>query len=169
VILFKSIILSLFLITNFNASSEEGNVGSYQTLSVEDAEKILGQAAKLIEQNTEEKDGLVRHTCTFQANAKDEKTDKLGVLYYLFEKYPGKSEAKKEFASIVESNVHMPGQKLTKDLGNETWIHTDDANFYMIMFRKENKIVRVKINKITSLTNTNELIDVLKKIAVSLN
>ena len=51
----KSIIVGLLLFTTIS------NLGSYRTLTVEEAEKIVGQGAKLTEQHLEEKEGLVTY------------------------------------------------------------------------------------------------------------
>src|SRR6478736_7647174 len=129
----KSILVWLLLYSNISS------LDSYRTLSIEEAEKILGQTAKLAEEHLEEKDGLVTYKSTYQATTNDEKTDKLGSLYYVFEKYPNPEKSQKVFEGIVASNSAMPGQERSNDIGEETWIHTDQANFYLIMFERKIK------------------------------
>jgi len=58
-------------------------------------------------------------------------------------------------------------QRITQ-LGDEAMRHTDIENFDLIIIRKGNKLIRLKINKLTSLTDTSELKMIAKKLTESL-
>lgn len=133
-----------------------------------EAERILGQAAILSDGSSGETDRIVHHKCTFTAMAKDTKSDKTGAVYYLAELYSDAESAHKSYAAIVTSNASMPGQSTLQGVGDEAWLHSYGENFHLIMFRKGNKAVRIKINKVTSKTSLDELKNVVKDIASKL-
>ena len=45
------------------------------------------------------------------------------------------------------------GIKTLKNMGDEAYFHTDNQNFYFIMARKGNRMIRMKVNKVTSKTS----------------
>jgi hypothetical protein len=114
-------------------------------LSLSDAEKILGQKSALTENSSEVKDNMLKFRCTYTADKTDTKTNKLGHL---------------------TTNQNMPNLQRINDLGDEAFRHTDFENFDMIIIRKGNKLFRLKINRITSMTDTNELQIIAKKLTV---
>ena len=133
-----------------------------------DAEKILGQPATLAESSSSGKDGVEQHLCTYTAASADTKTKKTGNVYYLVEFYNNASAAHDSFAFIVSQNQGNPGNKMISGLGDEAWSHTDDSNFYLIMVRKGNRMLRIKVNKLTSLTSIDNLLKVTANLTASL-
>jgi hypothetical protein len=135
-------------------------------LSEAEASRILGQSAERMESTVAEREGGVeRFTCIFTATTDDPKTRKRGNLYYMLEVYPDSTAAHKTYAEIVASNVHMPGQHTLANLGREAWEHTDRENFYLLLVRERNMLLRIKINKLTSLTSQKDLKEVVREIA----
>ena len=53
-------------------------------------------------------------------------------------------------------------------MGDEALQHSDNENFNMIIVRKGNKIVRLKVNKITGLTSAAALLATAEKITDSI-
>lgn len=138
----------------------------YTCLSESEAVRILGQPAERMESTVAEREGGVeRFTCIFTATAEDPKTHKKGNLYYMLEVYADSTAAHKTYAEIVASNVHMPGQRVLAHVGREAWEHTDRENFLLVIVRERNMLLRIKINKITSLTSQKDLQDVVREIA----
>jgi hypothetical protein len=98
----------------------------------------------------------------------DTKTNRLGHLYCLFEKYDNERSAQNVYKGIFTSNQNMPNLLKIHNLGEEASRHTDFANFGMIIIRKGNKIIRLNINKITSMASKSKLEIIAKKLTESL-
>lgn len=146
-------------------NAEASSSGPRGCVSGADAEKILGEAARLAESSSEGRDGVERGKCTFTAVGGDSKSDRAGTLYYLFERYRAVKAAQEAYAAIVKSNKSMPGLRKIDGLGDEAFFHSDEANFVMIIFRKGDKMVRLKVNKMTATTSVIELERVSARIA----
>jgi len=136
-------------------------------VSLSDAEKILGEAVLLTENGNEEKDKVVRHHCTYTA-AQPDATRKTGNLYYLLEEYPDVVAAQRIFSGSTQSNAGMPGQEKISGIGDEAFFQSDERNFHLMMVRKGNKIVRLKVNKVTGKTSLQALKEVVKNTALTL-
>jgi hypothetical protein len=138
----------------------------YACITEAEASRILGQTAERMESTvTEREGGVERFTCIFTATMDDPKTHKRGNLYYILEVYPDSAAAHKTYAEIVAANVHMPGQHTLANLGREAWEHTDRENFYLVLLRERNVLLRIKISKLTSLTSQKDLLEVVREIA----
>lgn len=138
----------------------------YACITESEASRILGQTAERTESTvTEREGGVERFACIFTATTDDPKTRKRGNLYYMLEVYTDSTAAHKTYAEIVASNVHMPGQHTLTNLGREAWEHTDRENFYLVLVRERNMLLRIKINKLTSLTSQKDLKEVVREIA----
>jgi len=161
----NTLLILLSLTIALPCFSQSVKKASDQCLSLPDAEKILGQKAALTESSSEVKDDASKQRCTFTATTVDPKTSKLGHLYYMFEKYNNELSAQNVYKSILTGNQNM--QRITQ-LGDEAMRHTDIENFDLIIIRKGNKLIRLKINKLTSLTDTSELKMIAKKLTESL-
>ena len=135
--------------TNSNSSNEP-------CLDKADAEKILGLAARQMESETFTEDNVLQHKCSWKATQEDLNSN----LYYLDEQYKNAESAHKVFEDIVVSNRNNPGQT-RPDIGDEAWLHSDGTNFCLLMVRKGNRIIRMKVNKLTKETS----IDEMKRIA----
>ncbi|WP_295720344.1 hypothetical protein [Mucilaginibacter sp.] len=140
----KAITCLLLLITCF--------YGDVPKISVTDAEKVLGQTARMSASSGEEKNGVSKQRYTYVAIA-----DTLSHLYYLSAQYPVITAAQKAYAAIVAGNVGMPGQEKITGLGDEAFFHTDKQHFYLIIFRKKDQVITLKVNKLTGKTSAPEL------------
>jgi len=141
---------------------------SISCLNKADAEKILGQPATLTENTTEEKDNAVKYRCTYTATKSEATTGKTGHLYYMFEKYVSQASAKVVYAGILAQNRNMPNFKTLNSIGDEALRHTDNENFDMIIVRKDDKILRLKVNKLTALTSIKNLQIIAEEITAKL-
>lgn len=153
---------------HYLGNPEKGIVQSNTCLSLIDAEKILGQSAKQKESTTENKNGITKFRCTFTANSADPKTNKTANLYYLLEEYPNEISSIKAYSDILEQNKNLPGLKKINEISDQAFLHTDGENFVIIISRKNNKILRLKVNKLTSMTSIDELQNISKKITETL-
>ena len=134
----------------------------------QEAEKILGRPAHLSSDSTETRDQIVQYRCTYTANDREIDRDKQSNLYYMLEEYANRSDAEKSFKSLMSQNAGMQGLYPLKNVGDEAFIHTDNDHFQLIIARKSEKIIRMKVNKVTKTTSIEELKRVTKKITEQL-
>ena len=156
--------LSLFGLDERNASQESN---FFECVSKADAERILGSPVKETDHSSKENNGISRFECTFTAT-EITSADRVSHLYYIYEQYKSPVLAHDAFQGIVSSNTQMPGQEKLDAIGDEAWLHTDKENFELLIFRKNNHMVRVKINKITDRTSLPELMNVMRQMAARL-
>ena len=117
-----------------------------------DAEKILGESATLASTSSEIRDLVPRTGCTWTANQPDVAKNVTGHLYFLSETYATEADAHKVFQSFYTQNMNNAGIEKMKDASDEGFMHTDGQNFQLVIIRKGNKLIRLKVNKITSHT-----------------
>ena len=144
------ILIGLLSISSLQGTSESSS--DEPCLAKADAEKILGLPARQTESETFTENNVLQHKCSWKATQEDLNSN----LYYLDEQYNNAESAHKVFEDIVVSNRNNPGQ--TRPLiGDEAWLHSDGTNFCMLMVRKGNKIIRMKVNKLTKETSVEEM------------
>jgi len=149
--------------------------------TLSDAEKILGEPAHLTDSGStipgvaskySVNDSVApikreasTYRCAYEANAKDKKTGKTGIVYFLVEQYPLVSSAATVYSYYKRTNENGPGFKELHDLGDEAWFGNDPLFVYV---RKGNKIFVMKVNKMTSLTSLDGFNLVVKNITAAL-
>jgi hypothetical protein len=149
--------------------------------TLSDAEKILGEPAHLADSGSTTPGDASKNSvndsvapikrqastygCAYEANSMDKKTGKTGKVYFLLEEYPQISSAATVYSYYKRSNENHPGFKEVHDLGDEAWFGNSPLFVYM---RKGNKILVVKVNKMTSLTSVDGFDLVVKNIAAGL-
>jgi hypothetical protein len=134
-------------------------------VSIKDAEKILGQSAQISADSSETTNHTIKSRCTFTTSLQQPHRDRESNLYYLLEEYPNATAAETAFKFIVSENQGMPGLQTLHGLGDEAIIQTDNFNYQLIMVRKSDKIIRMKVNKITPTTSLGELTRIAKNIS----
>jgi hypothetical protein len=117
-----------------------------------DAEKILGLPARQTESSTVSENNVVQHKCSWTATKDELKSN----LYYLDEQHNDAAAAHKVFEDIVVGNINNPGHS-RPDIGDEAWLHSDGTNFCFLMVRKGNRIIRLKVNRLTKQTSVDEM------------
>lgn len=117
-----------------------------------DAEKILGEPARLTDSSTSTVADTVIFQSSYTAVATDKKSGKTGNVYFIYEQYSDASTAHYLLDYYKIAN-EKNGAKNISNIGDEAWFHTDGQNFYFIMARKGNKLMRMKVNKVTSNTS----------------
>lgn len=142
-------------------SVDSRNLSELFTLN--DAEKILGQKAHLIDSSTTDQKDAIRYQNSYKGNFVDSISKKTGAVYFLLEHYKQLSAAKERYSYIKKAN-EKSGIKVLNDLGDEAYFHTDDENFYFIMVRKDARVFNMKVNKITSLTSLDDFNKVARQI-----
>lgn len=147
--------MTLLLIGLFFCGSFQGTTNNPTDeicIAKTDAEKILGFPARQTESTTVSENNVVQHKCSWKATQDDLNSN----LYYSDEQHDNAESAHKVFEDIVVSNSNNPGHS-RPDIGDEAWLHSDGTNFCFLMVRKGNKIIRLKVNRLTKGTSVEEM------------
>lgn len=134
-------------------------------LTLSYAEEIMGEPAELTCNTFIEKGDTLEYKCDYTALSKDEVTGKTGKLYFMYEIYPNVVAAGDAQASIYNANKGHQGVEVVTGVGDEAYYHTDGTNFYFYLVRKNEKMFRMKLNKITSHSSEENFKEVAKGIA----
>lgn len=160
----KKIAIILYVLPTYFISYGQ----SQSCISQKEAEEILGRPAHLSMQKTETTDNIVKHRCTYSMIRTGDAESRESNLYYLFEEYDKTVTAEKSFARIISQNEGMPDLYRLPGFGDEAIIQTDSMNFQLIIVGKSDKIIRIKVNKVTATTSMKEMKTITKKITDSL-
>ena len=133
-------------------------------LTLTDAEKIMGERAKLTGNTFIKKGDTLEYKCDYTALSLDAVTSKIGKLYFMYEVYDGVAPAAHAYAAIYQANSRHEGVEVVSGLGNEAYYHSDQTGFYFFLVRKNKKMIRLKLNKVTSHSSVIEFKNVTKHI-----
>lgn len=125
-------------------------------ITLPQVERILGEPAVTTLSNDSSNVEVYFSKSEFHAKSIDRASGKTGAFAYIYEDYNSESEAWKVYCGISISNEKSPGFEKMDNFGDEAFYHSDGRNFYLIFARKGNKILRMKVNKITSKTSLPE-------------
>ncbi len=154
----KSLIL-IILFPFLNYSKAENYVFGGHKLTLQEAERILGEECQLKESGNEAKEGGHKFKSTHIGNSSANH-----ALYFIFESYESELSADKTFNDFRLSNQSFQGFETIENIGNEAFFHTDKENFGLVIARKGNEIIRLKVNKLNTKTSISEL----KKVAAAI-
>jgi hypothetical protein len=136
-------------------------------LTLADAQAIMGEPMKMADSSQSRQGKRLLYTSAFEPRQAAVNNSRTGNLYYLFEQFGENQEAQKKYASTRAAN-EKNGIEDRLNLGDRAYFHSDNQNFYFIMVLKGNKVVSMKVNKITERTSLDEFNRVAEKIAASL-
>lgn len=142
---------------------DEADAGTPAIFSQADAEKIMGEPARLSDSATQTIQDTTIFQSTYTAVTTDKKSGKTGTIYFMYEQYKEASTAHNLLAYYQKAN-EKNGAKTVAGMGDEAWYHTDGQNFYFIMARKGNKMIRLKVNKVTANTSADAFNAVAKEV-----
>ncbi len=114
-------------------------------LTLNEAAAILGEPCQQLEQTSSSPNGGHQFKTRFMADNHSK-----AVLYYQFDSYKDEKDAKSEFEIFQKGNSGMPGFQNLTGLGSEAFFQTDKQNFSLIIARKSNEIIRLKVSKLTA-------------------
>jgi len=134
-------------------------------LTLSYAEKIMGESAELTCNTFIKKEDTLEYKCDFTAISKDEITGKTGKLYFMYEVYGSVAAAENAYTSIYKANSGHEGVEIATGVGDEAYYHSDGKNFYFYLVRKDEKMFRIKLNKVTSHSSEANFKEVVKFIA----
>jgi len=101
-------------------------------------------------------------TCTFVSKDAVEGPK----LHFVLHRFTSTEAVRDEFDSVVSSNKNLAGFERWDGIGDDALVHTDGANFQLIMVRKGIRSFRIKVNPAgsTSLENVKLVAqDLIKK------
>jgi len=128
------------------------------------AEKIMGEPAKLTCNTFIKKGDTLEYKCDYTALSQDEISKKTGKLYFMYEVYGSAAAAENAYTFFYKANSGNEGIEIVQGLGDEAYYHTDGNNFYFFLVRKKEKLLRLKVNKVTSHSSEAEFKKVTKLI-----
>ncbi len=134
-------------------------------LTLSSAERIMGEQANLTCNTFFKKGDTLEYKCDYTARLKDGKSGKIGKLYFMYEVYSSSVAAKNAYNEIYQANKSHEGVKIEVGLGDEAYYHTDGKAFYFYLVRKNQKMFRMKLNKVTSHSSEAAFKEVAKLIA----
>ena len=179
---FISVALALSISTTTTPGVDHSSIttGPTTLFTLADAEKIMGEPGRLVDSETvaagkgresSPKDSVFHikktasfYGCAYEATKKDEKTGRMGKVYFLVEEYPTTSSASAVYSYYKRSNEHHDGFKELQ-LGDEAWYGNSPLFVYV---RKKNKLMIMKVNGMTSKTSSDGFNQVIKNIAAKL-
>ena len=133
-----------------------------------DADLILGEPSHLSDSSTTRASDVLTYRCTYQANAAEAATGRLGAIYYLLEEYGELKAAQAKYANIKAANAGHEGITVLHDLGDEAYFHSDGTNFLFVMVRKGSRVLTMKVNKVTATTSRDAFNTTARKITDAL-
>jgi len=134
-------------------------------LTLSDAEGIMGEAAELSCNAFTKKPDTLEYKCDYTALSQDTTTGKTGKLYFMYEIYASVAAAENAYTGIYQANSSHEGVEIVLGLGDEAYYHSDGTNFYFFLVRKNEKMFRMKLNKVTSHSSEMNFKEVAKHIA----
>lgn len=136
----------------------------YNLFSLDDALKILGEPGHL-KDSSSTTGAIFTYRSAYVANAEDKTTGKTGIIYFMFEEYANENSAHKSYTSIKNANEHN-GIKVVQGVGDEGYFSgAGEKNYRFALIRSGNKMIRLKVNKVTTYTSYEEFIKVVEAIA----
>jgi hypothetical protein len=122
-------------------------------LDVGEAVRILGNESRL-EKFTAYLDGETRaYQSSFRDDRPDPATGKTGILGYMYEEYQSAEAARSFLDSTLKANRLSPEHAIRMQGGAELHYFTGGDVIRMVMIRKENRLIRLKVNPVTSRYN----------------
>jgi hypothetical protein len=132
--------------------------------TINEAVRILGEPAHLSDSATAFEDNVTLYKCTFTADTLDP-AGKLGNVYFMYEEYGDVRSAEKVYRDIHRDNKGHDGVEVIDNLADEAYFHTDSENFCFVLVRKANRMIRLKVNKLTSNTSLDDFHSVTREMA----
>ncbi|WP_089896211.1 hypothetical protein [Chitinophaga arvensicola] len=156
-----------FLLLILPLASSADTIPSYY-LTPADAAKILGQSVLLTQKSADQERNAMKYRSAFTAVESDPVSGNTGNVFYNYEEYSSVAAAQKTYTNILDDNRRNGNIQLLSNTGDEAFYQSDAKNFDLIMVRKKDKIIRMKVNKVTSTTSVAALKETIQRIAATL-
>jgi hypothetical protein len=134
-------------------------------LGTGDAARILGNQSRLEKLTAYQGEGAKAYLSAFRDDWRDPKTGKTGILYYMYEEYLSAEAAKSYLAATLKANDINPADGIRSKSGAELHYLTGGEVVRMAMVLKGNRLIRLKVNQVTSRYRLDEFKDVVGEFA----
>ena len=122
-----------------------------QLLAKSDAERMLGQSARLTHDTSELKGDVRQCLCAYTGVTTDNASGQTSVLFFALEQKaanPSGEQARQVIVSTKEANAHDTSIWDLKGVGDEAFLlSNDDSNSHFLMARKGAIIMRLQIKR----------------------
>jgi hypothetical protein len=119
-------------------------------LDVGEADRILGNKSHLEKVTAYLDEGTRAFQSSFRDDRLDPATGKTGILGYMYEEYQSAEAARSFLDSTLKANRLSPGDAVRVEGGAELHYLTGGDVIRMVMILKENRLIRLKVNPVTS-------------------
>jgi hypothetical protein len=119
-------------------------------LDIDEAQRILGGPGRLEKVTTYLDEGTKTYVSAFKDDALDPRTGKAGILYYMYEEYESSDTVRSYLYSTLKENHVDPADGIRMEGGAELHYLTGSPVVRMAMILKGNRLIRLKVNVVTS-------------------
>jgi hypothetical protein len=119
-------------------------------LDIGEAERILGNKSRLEKVTASLNEGTRAYQSSFREDQLDPVTGKTGILGYMYEEYQSAEAARSFLDSTLNANRLSPEDAIRMEGGAELHYFTGGDVIRMVMILKENHLIRLKVNPVTS-------------------
>ncbi len=137
-------------------------------LSVEEAERVLGNPSYLDRSTAYMDNGTKTYFSVFREVSSDPATGKTGLLYYMYEEYATAVAARSYLYSTLDANHINPADGTRTEDGTEIHYLSGGPVVRMVMVLKQNHLIRLKVNPVTSRYSLGELRNAAEMLATQL-
>ena len=131
-----------------------------QLLTKTDAERMLGQSARLTQDTSVLKGDVRQCLCAYAGVSTDNASGETGVLFFSLEQKaanPSAEQARQVLVSTKEQNEHDTSILDLKGVGDEAILFSNDLNSHFIMARRGGIIMRLQIKRAAGTKSLEEL------------
>jgi hypothetical protein len=137
-------------------------------LDVGQAERILGNKGRLEKVTAYLDEGSRAYQASFRDDQLDPATGKTGVLGYMYEEYQSAEAARSYLDSTLKANRLNPRDAIRMKGGTELHYFIGGNVIRMFMMLRDNHLIRIKVNPVTSHYSLVELRKVAAELAKQL-
>jgi len=119
-------------------------------LDVGEAERILGNKSRLEKVTVYLDEGTRAYQSSFRDDRLEPATGKTGILGYMYEEYQSAEAASSFLDSTLKANRLSPEDAIRMEGGAELHYFTGGDVIRIVMILKENRLIRLKVNPVTS-------------------
>ncbi len=119
-------------------------------LNIEEAERILGNKGRREKVTAYLDEGTKAYQSSFRDDRLDPATGKTGILGYMYEEYQSAEAARSFLDSTLKANRLSPKDAIRMEGGAEMHYFTGGDVIRMVMILKQTRLIRLKVNPVTS-------------------
>ena len=137
-------------------------------LAQSDAERMLGQSARLMTDTSELKGDVRQCMCAYTGVSTDRAGGENGVLYFSLEERESNrsaEQARQVLVSTKEANAHDTSIWDLKGVGDEAFLLSNDSSSHLIMARRGPIIMRLQVKRAAGTKSLEELKTFAEKVS----